>query len=116
MALLAALEADDPCVLVIDIVEQDLDEATQEALMSRLRARGTHARPLFLMTRSRTILDLTVAGRDETIILCPANHSPPIEVMPYPRAPGYEAVDTCLTSAEVRARTAGVIAWRPAVA
>ena len=28
-------------------------------------------------------------------------------------APGYEAVATCLASPEVRARTDGVIAWRP---
>jgi hypothetical protein len=31
-------------------------------------------------------------------------------------APGYEAVATCLASPEVRARTEGVIAWRPQVA
>ena len=30
--------------------------------------------------------------------------------------PGYEAVATCLASPDVRARTEGVIAWRPQVA
>lgn len=35
---------------------------------------------------------------------------------PYPGTPGYEAVATCLASPEVRARTEGVIAWRPKVA
>lgn len=30
-----------------------------------------------------------------------------------PGVPGYEAVATCLTSPDVRARTRGVIAWRP---
>lgn len=63
-------------------------------------------RPLFLMTRSSSILDLTAVGPDEAIILCPANHSPPTRVAPYPRAPGYEAVATCLGSPEVRARVA----------
>ena len=32
---------------------------------------------------------------------------------PYPGAPGYEALASCLASPEVRARTEGVIAWRP---
>ena len=53
---------------------------------------------------------------DEAIILCPANHSPPTNVRPYPGFPGFEAVATCLASPEVRARTEGVIAWRPQVA
>jgi hypothetical protein len=57
-----------------------------------------------------------VVGANEAIILCPANHSPPTRVAPYPAAPGYEAVATCLASPEVRARTEGVIAWRPDVA
>jgi len=55
-------------------------------------------------------------GAEEAIIFCPANHSPPISVAPYPGAAGYEAVATCLASPEVRARTEGVIAWRPQVA
>jgi DNA-binding transcriptional MerR regulator len=111
--LIAALESDSWTYLVVDMVEQDLDHATQEALMARLRQRGANARPLFLMTRSSAILDLGAVGADETIILCPANHSPPFQVAPYPGAPGYEAVATCLASPEVRARTAGTIAWRP---
>jgi len=61
-------------------------------------------------------LDLAAVGAAEAIIFCPANHSPPISVAPYPGAPGYEAVATCLASPEVRARTEGVIAWRPQVA
>jgi hypothetical protein len=55
-------------------------------------------------------------GPDEAIILCPANHSPPTVVAPYPGAPGYEAVATCLAPPDVRARTEGMRAWRPAVA
>jgi hypothetical protein len=31
-------------------------------------------------------------------------------------APGYEAVASCLATPEVRARTEGVIAWRPGAA
>ena len=114
--LLAALEADCAAIIVVDMVEQGLDQATQEAVIAHLRRRGPGARPLFLLTRSCAILDLAAVGADEAIILCPANHSPPTRVAPYPGAPGFEAVASCLASPEVRARTAGVIAWRPHVA
>lgn len=116
LALLAGLESDGPTMLVIDMLEQDLDKATQEALIAYLRRRGPGARPLFVLTRSNAILDLDAVGPDEAILLCPANHSPPTRVAPYRGAAGYEAVATCLASPEVRARTAGVIAWRPEVA
>ncbi len=102
VALLAGLEAEGP--VVVDMVEQGLDQATQEALIAHLRRRGPEARPLFLMTRSCAILDLAAVGPDETILLCPANHSPPVYVPPYPGAPGYEAVATCLATPEVRER------------
>ncbi len=115
IALLVALHDDGPRALVIDMVEQDLDQATQEALIAFLRLRADARRPLILLTRSVAILDLGAVGPDETILLCPANHSPPSVVPPHPGAPGYEAVATCLASPEVRARTAGVIAWRPSV-
>jgi len=113
IALLTALEAEAPRILVVDMVEQDLDQATQVALIAHLRLRPRENRVLFLMTRSSSILDLDAVGAGETIILCPANHSPPICVAPYPGGPGYEAVATCLATPDVRARTAGVIAWRP---
>lgn len=116
VALLVGLEAEGPAVVVVDMVEQGLDHATQEALIAHLRRRGAAARPLFLLTRSCAILDLAAVGPDEAIILCPANHSPPVRVAPYPGAPGYETVASCLASPEVRARTEGVIAWRPGVA
>lgn len=113
MALLAGLECEGPAILVVDMVEQGLDHATQEALIACLRRRGAGARPLFLMTRSSAILDLAAVGADEAIILCPANHSPPARVAAYPGAPGYEAVATCLATPEVRARTQGPITFRP---
>jgi DNA-binding transcriptional MerR regulator len=117
IALLVGLEAEGPDTLVVDMVEQDLDGATQEALIAHLRARaGARERRLFLMTRSSSILDLAAVGLDEAIILCPANHGVPTRVAPHPGAPGYEAVATCLASPEVRARTRGVIACRPAAA
>ncbi len=115
-ALLSGLEADGPAVLVIDMVEQGLDGATQEALIAHLRRRGPGRRPLFLLTRSSSILDLEAVGANEAIILCPANHSPPTLVASRPGAPGYEAVATCLASPEVRARTEGILALRPQVA
>jgi DNA-binding transcriptional MerR regulator len=116
ICLLAGLEIEGPAVLVIDMLEQGLDRATQEALIARLRRRGSQCRPLFFLTRSSSILDLDAVGDDESIILCPANHSLPTNVRPYPGFPGFEAVATCLASPEVRARTEGVIASRPQVA
>ncbi|MHC2465025.1 hypothetical protein [Bradyrhizobium embrapense] len=111
--LLAALEADGDTILVIDMLEQGLDAASQEAVIAHLRRRGPAARPLFFLTRSNAILDLDAVGDDEAIILCPANHSVPISVTPVPGAAGYEAVATCLASPAVRARTEGMVAWRP---
>lgn len=115
-ALIVGIEIEGPKILVVDMVEQGLDQSTQEAVIAHLRHRGPDARPLFLMTRSCAILDLGAVGTDEAIVLCPANHSPPSLVAPYPGAAGYEAVATCLASPEVRARTEGVIAYRPQVA
>jgi hypothetical protein len=114
LALLTALESENAPILVIDMLEQGLDAATQEALIVHLRRRGTISRPLFFLTRSSAILDLDCVGADETIILCPANHSPPTRIIPYPGYPGYEAVATCLASPEVRARTEGMVAHLPA--
>jgi DNA-binding transcriptional MerR regulator len=116
VALLAGLETEGTTFLVVDMVEQGLDKATQEALIAYLRRRGPDSRPMFVLTRSSSILDLDAVKDDETIILCPANHSVPTRVLPYPGFPGFEAVATCLASPEVRARTEGVIAWRPQVA
>jgi hypothetical protein len=96
------------------MLEQGLDQATQGALIAYLRRQKHDARPLFFLTRSTAILDLDLVGNDETIIFCPANHNPPQQVAPYPGAPGYEALASCLAAPEVRARTEGVIAWRPA--
>lgn len=105
--LVTALEADRAGALVVDMIEQDLAQPTQEALIRYLRLRArTRAHPLFMMTRSSSILDLSAVGSDEAIVLCPANHSPPVRVAPYAGSPGFEAVTTCLASPEVRARIA----------
>jgi DNA-binding transcriptional MerR regulator len=116
IVLVVGLESEDEAIVVVDMVEQGLDQAAQEALIAHLRRRGPGARPLFLLTRSSALLDLAAMTAEEAIIFCPANHSPPVSVAPYPGAPGYEAVATCLASPDVRARTEGVIAWRPQVA
>ena len=81
--LLMALEADDKSALVIDLVEHGLDQPSQEALMAYLRRRQSITKTLFLLTRSTAILDLDAVNHDETIILCPANHSPPLQVLPF---------------------------------
>ena len=109
-ALLTGIET--PKLVVVDLVEQGLDRATQEALIAHLRRRGPGAPPLFVMTRSSSILDLDALGPDETVLFCPANHAPPFRVAPYPGTPGYEALASCLATPEVRARTEGVIAVR----
>lgn len=113
LAILAALEREGDGAIVFDLVEQGLDAASQLALAAHLRRRGPDARPLFVMTRSTAILDLAAVGPDAAILFCPANHSPPVLVPPCPGAPGYEALASCLAPPDVRARTAGVIAWRP---
>lgn len=112
-ALVIGLAEEGPAFLVIDMIEQGLDEPTQRAVSAYLRTRPPGTRPLFVLTRSHAILDLATTGEEEAIILCPANHSPPCLVVAVPGFPGYEAVATCLASPMVRARTEGVIAWRP---
>ncbi len=112
-ALLDGIHAGAPGPVVIDMIEQGLDEATQAAVAAWARGRGPDASPIFAMTRSTAMLDLAAVGADEAIILCPANHAPPLRVAPWPGSPGYEAVAMCLAAPEVRARTAGVIAVRP---
>lgn len=105
--LLVSLESERTGALVIDLIEQDLVRSTQEALIRYLRRYIKMRRqPLIVMTRSSAILDLAAVGSDEAIVLCPANHSPPVRVAPYVGAPGFEAVATCLASPEVRARIA----------
>ena len=112
VALLTALETEGPAVQVIDMLEDGLNAPTQEALICFLRRRRPSARPLIFLTRSSFILDVDAVGPDEAIILCPANHSPPMLVAPHRGAPGYEALSMCLATPEVRARTEGVIAVR----
>ncbi len=113
-ALISGMERRGPGVLVVDLIEQELSAATQEALASYLRTFAQNSRPLFAMTRSSSILDLEHVGPDTGIIYCPPNHAPPSYVEPYPGAQGYEAVAMCLASPQVRKRTAGVVArWQP---
>lgn len=115
-ALLVELEGQSSAGLVVDMLEEGLDAPTQHAVMSYLRLARRNMAPLIFTTRSSAILDLSAIGPDETIIYCPANHSPPLLVDPHPAAPGYEAVAMCLASPDVRARTAGVVATRRNVA
>jgi DNA-binding transcriptional MerR regulator len=110
--LLVALEAEGPSMLVIDMMEEGLDESTQEALTAYLRGRHPASRPLIVLTRSSAILDLDAVTAGEAIILCPANHSRPFLVEPVSGSPGYDSVATCLAAPAVRARTQGVIAIR----
>jgi DNA-binding transcriptional MerR regulator len=116
VALLAGLEDGQATALVVDLLEQGLDAPTQQALALHLRRHRSVQRPLFLLTRSSTLLDPAQCDDDESILLCPANHSPPLRVVPCAGTPGYEAMASCLAAPSVRARTEGVIAWRPGVA
>ncbi len=109
--MLAALESRGGQVLIVDMAEEGMDEATQTLLMEHVRASMSEtSAPLFFITRSSTILDMGSMGPDELIIHCPANHSPPQLVLPFAGAPGQEAVASCLAPPHVRARTAGVVA------
>jgi DNA-binding transcriptional MerR regulator len=112
VALLTAIEAETSSAQVVDMLEQGLDTATQEALMCFLRRRAHSAKPLIFLTRSSAILDVDTVGENETIVFCPANHAPPFAVAPYRGAAGYEALVTCLATPAVRARTEGVVAVR----
>lgn len=114
--LIAHLQAEGPTAFIVDLIEQGLDEPTQLALSAWLRLRNHGAPPIFAMTRSSAMLDLAACGPGETIILCPANHSLPMVVQPHAGSPGYEAVATCLAPPDVRARTEGIIAFRPPAA
>jgi len=111
--LVVGLEQGRPNSLVIDMIEQGLDEATQRAVISDLRRRAHQRSPLFMLTRSSAILDPEEATEDEAVIFCPANHAPPFRVRIAPGAPGYDALVSCLGSPEVRARTDGMIAMMP---
>jgi len=113
LALVIGLERGRSNSLVIDMIEQGLDEATQQAVIADLRRRGHERPPLFLLTRSTGILDPAGATPDEAVIFCPANHAPPFAVRITPGAPGYDAMVSCLGSPEVRARTEGMIALMP---
>ncbi|MBX3478968.1 MAG: MerR family transcriptional regulator [Caulobacter sp.] len=115
-AIVGHLESDGPSVLVIDLIEQGLDMATQEALAAWLRTRAAPDRPVVAMTRSSAMLDLAAVGPDEALLFCPANHSPPMRVAPWPGSPGYEALESCLASPQVRARTEGVVVMRRGMA
>lgn len=108
-AVLAGLQHDKP-VCVFDLIEDGLDEATQLALGAWLRRRGMDEPPLIVMTRSSAVLDLAAVSAGHAILYCPANHSVPFEVMPVPGSRGYESVQSCLATPEVRARTVGMIA------
>ncbi|WP_439598888.1 MerR family transcriptional regulator [Falsiroseomonas sp.] len=108
-ALLAGLAQPAPA-LVVDMVEQGLDAPTQRALAAHLRRIARPDRQLFLMTRSSAMLELEAMAPGETILFCPANHSPPCTVTPCPGAPGFEAVASCLGPPAARARSAGMVA------
>jgi hypothetical protein len=91
--------------LVIDMIEEGLARSSQEALMSLLRGRlKMRSAPVIAMTRSLSILDLSRVGPDEAILFCPANHSMPFVVPPFPGAVGFESLCSCLATPEVRAR------------
>lgn len=107
-AVVAAI-ADNAKATVLDLIEDGLDEATQLALGAWLRRYAANDRPLVVMTRSSAVLDLDAVSPGHAIVYCPANHSPPFEVMPVSGTPGYESLVSCLGTPEVRARTAGMV-------
>ncbi|KKB07404.1 MerR family transcriptional regulator [Devosia chinhatensis] len=107
-ALVIALSDPQPTAIVVDYVEDGLDAASQAALGAWLRRYDNAARPVIAMTRSSAVFDPDLATGRELILYCPANHAPPLQVLPVPGAAGYEAVATCLGAPDVRARSAGM--------
>ncbi|MEI9902007.1 MAG: hypothetical protein WDN31_20025 [Hyphomicrobium sp.] len=89
---------------------------TQEALIAHLRGRET-GQPSAVSAYTVVGDPRPGHGRGPTrrSSSAPPTTDRPTRVAPYPGAPGYEAVATCLAAPEVRARTEGVIAWRPEV-
>lgn len=114
VALAEGLARSQSRIMIIDLIEHGLDAATQEAVGDLLRRRPANLPPIVVMTRSTAILDLAVVGAGTTLLLCPANHSPPVWVAPHPGAAGYEALATCLAAPEIRARTEGMEVVMPA--
>jgi DNA-binding transcriptional MerR regulator len=112
LTVLAAMLTTDRAAVVVDMVEEGLDQPTQQALGAFLRRPGFVGPNLYLMTRSSALLDLESLDPRDRIILCPANHQPPSVVFARPGAAGYETVASCLGTPEARARTAGVVAMR----
>ncbi|HTN62929.1 MAG TPA: MerR family transcriptional regulator [Devosia sp.] len=113
LALAVALVEPGEGPLVFDLIEDGLDEASQEALAGWLGRRTGADRPLVVMTRSSGILDLAAVERDRIIVFCPANHSPPQLVLPFVGSTGYEALASCLGTPEMRERTIGMMAVMP---
>ena len=107
-AVVAAIHGD-PKASVLDLIENGLDGATQLALGAWLRRRSPAEKPLIVMTRSSAILDLDAVSPGHAILYCPANHTPPFEVVPVAGTPGYESLASCLGTPEARARTAGMM-------
>lgn len=97
----------------IDLVEDGLDSATQQALGAWLTRRARPEAPLIAMTRSSALLDLAAQPVHAPVLYCPANHTPPRLVTPIQGADGFDAVATCLATPEARARV-GPLAVRPA--
>ena len=108
------LEAEQPDVLVIDMVEDGPCDVSEGALMPWLRQRRSR-QAVFLLIRSSSILDLDLVRAGERIVYCPANHGVPFLASPYPKGHGFKAVSTCVASPAVWARTAGVDTIRSAV-
>jgi hypothetical protein len=114
-ALCALLVDPEIPALVVDLVEHELDEVTQQALGNWVRRYADSSRPLVLMTRSSAMLDLEDQAPDAVVLYCPANHGMPLTVLPRPGAAGYDAVADCLASPAVRERTLGMVARMPDV-
>ncbi len=68
VTLVVALEFENATTLVVDMIEQGLNHATQEALIAYVRHTGPEASSLFVLTRSSAVLDLAAVGKGETII------------------------------------------------
>ena len=88
LALLAGLEAEGPAILVIDMLEQGLDKATQEALIAHLRRRGLMRSPesFYALQRNSGLGRRRPRRGDHLSALPITAHRPLSRPIPAPRA------------------------------
>ena len=114
IAVLTWLWADPPLRLIVDVPERGIGGGLQAVVRAEIRrwVASQPERMLFVVTRSRGVLDLSHIQPDEAVFLFPANHAPPSRIAPFPGSFGYEAAASCLADPDHRASVEGATVVR----